>query len=286
MTHAMRINLGVAVAATVAALYAAEVFLTVRPLPTPAERLMDRRVRIAGAHQMAADSRTSRQVVRDLRRSGIDAWPVLSGAMALQYRMQLEGDAPLQPLAGISGVISPLCNENGPWVMVRADEHGFSNPPGQWSLARADVALIGDSYVQGLCVEPSASFPSLIRARYPATIVAGIANVGPLSELAFLREYVAPLRPRVVLWFYYEGNDLRRGHPGVGRADGLRPSSGTGEPGRRTEVSPAADQRGGLRARHRQEARSAVVGPSRHASALRALRLAHRPRRRAPHRAR
>ena len=60
MTHAMRIKLGVAVAATVVALYAAEMFLTVRPLPTPAERLLARRVRIARAHQVDADSRTSR----------------------------------------------------------------------------------------------------------------------------------------------------------------------------------------------------------------------------------
>jgi hypothetical protein len=31
---------------------------------------------------------------------------------------------------------------------------------------------------------------------------------GPLEELAALIEYGQPLKPRVVLWFYYEGNDL------------------------------------------------------------------------------
>ena len=32
---------------------------------------------------------------------------------------------------------------------------------------------------------------------------------GPLIELATLVEYAAPLEPRTVLWFYFEGNDLK-----------------------------------------------------------------------------
>lgn len=34
-------------------------------------------------------------------------------------------------------------------------------------------------------------------------------GMGPLMELATLREYAEPMNPDVVLWFYYEGNDLR-----------------------------------------------------------------------------
>jgi hypothetical protein len=37
----------------------------------------------------------------------------------------------------------------------------------------------------------------------------GLAGAGPLLELATLTEYAAPLKPTVVLWLYFEGNDLR-----------------------------------------------------------------------------
>ncbi|MGH7665042.1 MAG: hypothetical protein ACRENI_12215 [Gemmatimonadaceae bacterium] len=119
-----------------------------------------------------------------------------------------QGDSALRPLAGVSGVVTVLCTEIGPWVASEADEHGFTNPPGQWDLPRVDLALIGDSFVEGQCVDPAASFASLIRARYPATIVTGVSAAGPLVELGFLREYVARLKPRFLFWFYYEGNDL------------------------------------------------------------------------------
>ena len=33
-------------------------------------------------------------------------------------------------------------------------------------------------------------------------------KLGPLIELAGLKEDAEPLRPRTVLWFYWEGNDL------------------------------------------------------------------------------
>jgi hypothetical protein len=36
----------------------------------------------------------------------------------------------------------------------------------------------------------------------------GIAGDGPLLELATLMEYAPHLKPRKVLWFFYEGNDL------------------------------------------------------------------------------
>jgi hypothetical protein len=36
----------------------------------------------------------------------------------------------------------------------------------------------------------------------------GFGGNGPLLELAILKEYAVHLRPRIVLWFYFEGNDL------------------------------------------------------------------------------
>lgn len=49
---------------------------------------------------------------------------------------------------------------------------------------------------------------STISREYKKTINLGIAASGPLIELAILKEYMSQLRPKRVLWFYFEANDL------------------------------------------------------------------------------
>ena len=49
----------------------------------------------------------------------------------------------------------------------------------------------------------------MVRKRHPGTLNLGKTGDGPLTELATLIEYLSPLQPKIVLWFYYEGNDLR-----------------------------------------------------------------------------
>jgi hypothetical protein len=71
-----------------------------------------------------------------------------------------------------------------------------------------EIAAVGDSFTHGYCVPPEQNFVALIRERHPATLNLGIAGNGPLLMLATLTEYLTPLKPRVVLWFYFEGNDL------------------------------------------------------------------------------
>ncbi len=52
------------------------------------------------------------------------------------------------------------------------------------------------------------SFISAIRRRHPGTLNLGIGGNGPLVMLATIREYAQIVKPKVVLWFYFEGNDL------------------------------------------------------------------------------
>ena len=50
---------------------------------------------------------------------------------------------------------------------------------------------------------------SLLTAGGVSTLSLASPGNGPLIELATLVEYAAPLRPPIVLWFYFEGNDLK-----------------------------------------------------------------------------
>ncbi len=123
-------------------------------------------------------------------------------------RARREGEA-LQflPLGGVSNSHTIYCNESGFFSRYVSDEHGFHNPKG-WSGKSAELVLIGDSFVQGACVKDGNELGALFRKKGFDVVSLGQAGSGPLIELATLREYGLALHPRVVLWFYFEGNDL------------------------------------------------------------------------------
>ena len=102
-----------------------------------------------------------------------------------------------------------FCNESGEYIVYESDEHGFHNPRGTWERRPADLVALGDSYTHGVCVSSEKGFVAVIRAHHPATVNLGVNSHGPLTSLATLKEYGPILRPKLVLWFYYEGNDLR-----------------------------------------------------------------------------
>ena len=93
-------------------------------------------------------------------------------------------------------------------MTFQSDEHGFRNPPGLWRPGPLDIAAVGDSYTEGECVPPGKEFVALIREQYSRTLNLGMRGSGPLLELGQIKEYLPVLTPKIVLWFYYEGNDL------------------------------------------------------------------------------
>jgi hypothetical protein len=75
-------------------------------------------------------------------------------------------------------------------------------------MDQMDIMALGDSFVQGWCVPNKDNLVALIRRRYPATVNLGIEGDGPLTMLATIKEYGEQFKPKVVLWFYFEGNDI------------------------------------------------------------------------------
>jgi hypothetical protein len=194
---------------TVAMLYLAE--LTLRILHTDPGFAAVERAEQAGT---PFDSRSRMEVVRDLRDAGVDAVPRLVPATLRietpdqQFRSMIAiNGREIRPLAGISGKTTVLCNEVGEYAVYESDEHGFRNPRGMWDLHSVEVVLLGDSFTIGECVSSDQALGDLIRTTFPATLNLGFSGNSPLLELATLKEYGPALRPRRVLWFYFE-NDL------------------------------------------------------------------------------
>lgn len=91
-------------------------------------------------------------------------------------------------------------------ISFTTDAHGFRNTT---ALARADVALIGDSYIEGWYVSDDKTAATVLerQLRRPVANLA-VSGYGTLQQLEVLRRYALPLRPQLVAWFFFEGNDL------------------------------------------------------------------------------
>jgi hypothetical protein len=171
--------------------------------------------RVAADYGVAFDTRPRVEVVAALREGGVSAVPGVSLSPFLHEddegtissSLTVDGSE-VVPLGGVSNEVTVLCNETGDYLVYESDERGFHNPPGMWAASDIDVAIIGDSYAHGYCVPSDRNFAALIREHHPRTVNLGIAGTGPLAQLAVLRERVTSLRPSVVVWFYFEGNDL------------------------------------------------------------------------------
>lgn len=152
---------------------------------------------------LSFDTRTSDEVVAELRNRGMDA---VAAPFPSVVKDLSSGD--VLPVGGIANKLTVLCNESGAWMTYKSDEHGFNNPQGIWRFQDISIAAVGDSFVLGKCVPYDKNFVALIRRGYPTTLNLGMNGAGPMKELAAVKEYLPSLKPKVTLWFYFELNDL------------------------------------------------------------------------------
>lgn len=100
-----------------------------------------------------------------------------------------------------------LCSTGGQPVTYRTDAYGLRNPP-DLAPGPADVLVLGDSFVEGLCLPDGQGVTEQLRARVAGPLVnTGSRGAGPLYELAVLGRYGPVFTPRVTLMAFFEGND-------------------------------------------------------------------------------
>lgn len=155
------------------------------------------------------DSRSPGEVVLNLRQRGEKAYPYFS--LWKQYRA-------LMPLATIPGKTIVYGNEIGQYMIFRSDRHGFKNPDRLWDLPSVELVFLGDSFTLGAHMPDNMGLVDWIRKKYPLILNLGVGGSGPLEQLAILKEYAVPMKPRKVVWIYDAHNDLndmmaRENHP-------------------------------------------------------------------------
>jgi hypothetical protein len=113
------------------------------------------------------------------------------------------------PLSGVSKSKTIFCNEEGNYSTYSSDRYGFNNPDNVWEGNQNKYILIGDSFVQGACVDRPYDIASQIRIIKPKKkiINLGYEGNGPLLGLATMKEYV-PNNTKIIFFFFFAGNDL------------------------------------------------------------------------------
>jgi hypothetical protein len=180
---------------------------------------LESRANVAGELGRPFDIRSRLEVVESLREAGLDAWPTMKPYLLIAEEQRHRSSpstgpgrasAPfLFPLGGISASTSVYCNEGGAYAVFETDEHGFRNRRCAHRPGVARAVIIGDSFGNGACVQTGRDPASLLSVRGLPTVSLASPGNGPLIELATLVEYSAPLEPPIVLWLYFEGNDLK-----------------------------------------------------------------------------
>jgi len=161
------------------------------------------------------DQRTKLEVVTDLKKDGINAVPSFSPAGSWLTRLnKVEFNKKnlnsLFPLGGVAHKTTVYSDELEEYLIYKSDRYGFNNPDNQWDLKPIEWLLVGDSFLHGSGALPGQEIAAKIREfDLNSVINLGIAGNGPLVEYATLKEFGGALKPKKVIWVYFEGNDLR-----------------------------------------------------------------------------
>jgi lysophospholipase L1-like esterase len=92
-------------------------------------------------------------------------------------------------------------------IDVAYDRNGFRNSE---DVEQADVVAIGDSFVEGAEMAQDRTVVAKIAEGLQTTAAnLGQSNYGPQQELAVLRRFGVGLSPKVVVWFFFGGNDMQ-----------------------------------------------------------------------------
>ncbi|MCG8609492.1 MAG: hypothetical protein MI864_03060 [Pseudomonadales bacterium] len=169
------------------------------------------RNQMSGLEYEKLDFRPLNTIFWDLRDTGVLKYPAIVRLPSVLKLIRAGKPVPEEllnpvPISQISGQPLLVCNENGSPVIEEFDQYGFNNDNEIYALSRIPIAIVGDSFAQGYCVPRKDSVAALLSNQRP-TLNVGLAGNGPLKELATIREYLTQIKPDIVLWLYYEGND-------------------------------------------------------------------------------
>jgi len=215
LSNGLKVNLSLLIFITGISVYAFETYLELQ-LKQKRKEIATEQIetvqKMAEKMGVPYDTREPIEVLEDLRKDGIEAYPNVSPSVILfsdsSYRNGLNArGGKVLPLGGISNITTILTNESGYYPIIETDEHGFNNSKGLYKKNKVNIMLTGDSFTEGYSVHSDETISAVLRKSGFNAISVGKGGNGPLIELAVLKEYAEPLEPKIVFWLYY-ANDI------------------------------------------------------------------------------
>ena len=124
------------------------------------------------------DKRTRFQIYQDLKK--------VNSNVVVMYPLLFLNDNNLNffPLSGISNRQTIHCNENGYYSIYQSDRYGFNNLDKEWDEEEIEFLLVGDSFVQGACVnEPDTISGNLKKLIDTGLFISKIFGRAPKSRV-------------------------------------------------------------------------------------------------------
>jgi hypothetical protein len=116
---------------------------------------------------------------------------------------------PFLPLSSMPNAVTFGCNEGDQrdFPIWRIDRYGFNNDDTIYAYKDLGI-FVGGSFAQGSCVHQDETLGGVLRRNGYPTANMGIGGFGAVAALATLKEYAEHLKPKVVLWQFYDPNDI------------------------------------------------------------------------------
>ena len=181
-------------------------YLVARSIDRQAERLNPEARRIEAERVVRQDAPQMAQAMSQGYR------PLLFPALFEQPGFRdLALEAGVVPLAAQPLTRLMFCNEGGGLVRYYSDRFGMRNADSVWDVPVIDVALVGDSYVHGACVEDADTLVSRLQTPGRRVVNLGTSGNNAIHYAAVLKAFLPALRPRyAVLVLYPNDNEDER----------------------------------------------------------------------------
>ncbi len=120
------------------------------------------------------------------------------------YKLLQKENLKTLPLSGYPDSWTLLCLDDKKPIYYKSDENGFNNNTGK----NSEILLLGDSFVQGMCVENNKNVGAFLGKKNLKTSSLGVGGHGPLFSLAVLREYGEYYKHNKLIYFITPDNDF------------------------------------------------------------------------------
>ena len=132
-------------------------------------------------------------------------FPALIGKTEIYQLSQKTGFLPISPIPNSA---TAYCNEGYGLVRYQSDRFGFRNADQRWSRP-IDMMIIGDSFMQGACVEKEHVVSEQLAKQYNVNAVnVATASAGPHHYTRVIETFVPIFGPRHVILVFYANDNV------------------------------------------------------------------------------